>query len=134
MRTLLFLLLSVCAYAVEAPAEPPPVEETHIKPEASPPNFTNDIYQKQFTRTIIVAIVVILFAIFVIWMTRRLSKNRPLYMNHHKNLKILERRQISPNTYLYHMQIGNKQFVIAESKFEVRVVANLDWADSETNA
>jgi len=134
MRTLLFILFTVCAYAADAPAEPPSSEEVQVKPEGSPPSFTEDIYQKQFSRTLIVSIVVILFAIFVVWMTRRLSKNRPLYANHHKNLKILERRQISPSTYLYHMQIGNKQFVISESKCDVRLVATLDWSDSETTA
>ena len=62
---------------------------------------------------------------------RRYAKNRPFQVNHKKNIKILERRQISPATFLYHIQIGNKQIVISESKSEVRVVANLDWDETE---
>ena len=134
MRWLFLLLLSLLTYATDIPSpedNPPPLTE-EVKPEASPLNLSSDIYQKQFFRTLIVALIVIVGAVLLIWLMRKFSKERPLQMNHRKNLKILERRQISPNTYLYHMQIGSKQFVISESKSEVRLITTLDWDESET--
>ncbi len=122
MRWLFLFLfpLLICADDISPTSE-------EIKPEASPVTLSSDAYQKQFSRTLIVTLVIVIGAFALIWFTRRLSKDRPLQMNHQKNLKILERRQISPNTYLYHMQIGSKQFVISESKLDVRLVASLDW-------
>lgn len=117
----LFLFpLLLCADDISSTSE-------EIKPDSSPVHLSTDVYQKQFSRTLIIALIIVIGAFTLIWFTRRLSKDRPLQMNHHKNLKILERRQISPNTYLYHMQIGSKQFVISESKLDVRLVATLDW-------
>jgi len=131
MRWLFFLLLPLLAFAEEpTPAtEPPPTQE--VKPEASPIAISSDVYQKQFFRTLVVILIIVAGAIILILLTRKLSKNRPLTMNYKKNLKILERRQISPNTYLYHMQMGDKQFVISESKLEVRLITHLDWDETE---
>lgn len=135
MKWLFALLIPLLAYAEEPAPQPPaqaPTSIEEVKPEASPVAISSDVYQKQFFRTLVVILIIVGGAVVLILLTRRLSKNRPLLMNHKKNLKILERRQLSPNTYLYHMQMGNKQFVISESKLEVRLIANLDW--DETNS
>ncbi len=135
MRLWYFLLLPLLAFAAEpeAVAKPVETEVEEVQPEAdnvqSP--ISSDMYRKQFFRTLIVIVIIGVIAIVLISLMRRYAKNRPFQVNHKKNIKILERRQISPVTFLYHIQIGNKQIVISESKNEVRVVANLDWDETE---
>ena len=92
-------------------------------------NGTN--YSKQFTGTLIAVLVVVFLVLLIIWLMRRFSNNRPLHMNHRKHIKILEKRPLSPNTYVYLVQIGDKQFCIAESKFQVSNVATLDWNETD---
>jgi flagellar biogenesis protein FliO len=140
MRWIYILLLPFALYAVEPASEPtsPPdkveapinEEVSHIKEEL-PSELSPDIYKKQFFRTLIIIVIIGGGALTLIWLMRRFSKSGTFQANQKKNIKILERRQISPNTYLYHIQIGTKQCVISESKCDVRVIANLDWDDSE---
>lgn len=113
-----------------APKEAPPPEEYVLpKPEASPPILSELAYKKQFFRMFFILIFILLSAFITIWLFRRYSPRGALYANHQKNIKILERRHLSPNTYLYHIQVGDKQFIIAESKFQVSTIANLDWVE-----
>lgn len=122
MRWLFCFFLPWLIYADEIVPE-------EIQPK--PVNLSSELYQKQFFHTLIIIVVIVITAFVLIWLMRRFSKDRPLQMNHKKNIKILERRQISPNTYLYHMEIGTKQFVISESKCDVRLITNLDWNEPE---
>lgn len=102
-------------------------------PSSSPMKVPDNGYSKQFTGTLIAVIVIIFLIFLVIWLMRRFSNTRPLHMNHRKHIKILERRPLSPNTYVYLLKVGDKQFVIAESKFQVHNVANLDWNETEAD-
>ncbi len=99
--------------------------------EEMPPSLSTDMYQKQFIRTLIVTAIIVVAAFLLIWLFRKFSKDRPFQINHKKNIKILERRQISPSTFLYHIQIGNKQLILSESKLEARVVTTLDWDEED---
>ncbi len=143
MRWIFLLLLPFSLYTNEPTPENPPSSdkvETPAQEEISDPKeeisseLSPDIYKKQFFRTLILIVIVGGGALTLIWLMRRFSKSGAFQANQKKNIKILERRQISPNTYLYHIQIGAKQCVISESKCDVRVVANLDWDDSEINS
>lgn len=100
-------------------------------PSGSSPDSAHYNYSKQFTATLIAILIILLLVLLVIWIMRRFSTNRPIQMNHRKHIKILERRPLSPNTYVYLVQVGDKQFVIAESKFQVHNVATLDWNETE---
>lgn len=101
--------------------------ETETIHEEITPSLSADMYQKQFVRTLIVTAIIVIAAFLIIWLFRKFAKDRPFQINHKKNIKILERRQISPSTFLYHIQIGNKQLILSESKLEARVVTTLDW-------
>ncbi len=90
-----------------------------------------DTYKYQFTSTLIVVIVIIVAAVAFIYLLRRFSSKQTFQINHHKNIKILERRHLSPNTYLYHIEIGNKQFVIAESKCNITHISDLNWEETK---
>lgn len=140
MRWIFILCLPFVIYASEPQKETPPAtdkvetaapEEISPLKEELPTELSPDIYRKQFFRTLILIVIIGGGALTLIWLMRRFSKSGTFQANQKKNIKILERRQISPNTYLYHIQIGTKQCVISESKCDVRVVANLDWDDSE---
>ena len=138
MRYLFLILFPMLAFAADIPlqtqqSEPVVNEEIAPAPEEVAPALSSDMYQKQFYRTLILTLIIVVGSLALIWFVRKFSKDRPFQANHKKNIKILERRQISPSTYLYHIQIGSKQIVISESKNEVRVVANLDWDESEVS-
>lgn len=128
----LLFLLPCFLFADEAPSAPSPpraIEMELPKPEGSPPPFMEVTYQKQFYKMFVILILILVGSLVLIWFFRRYSPKGALYANTQKNIKILERRHLSPNTYLYHVQVGDKQFIIAESKFHVSTVANLDWSE-----
>lgn len=103
-----------------------------IRPEPTTAPFLETGYQKQFFKTLIFICVLILFALIVIFIYRRASPmSKITKRNSRNNIKILERRSLSPQTYLYHIQVGDKQFILSESKVDVRNVATLDWLNGK---
>ncbi len=112
--------------------EPASSEEVQPIPEESVQSLSPDTYRKQFYRTLIFIIAIILIALLLIWWMRKFSKNQTFQANHKKNIKILERRQVSPSTFLYHIQIGSKQVIISESKCDVRMITTLDFDETDT--
>jgi len=64
-------------------------------------------------------------------MFKKISKGRFRSFNYLKSVKILEKRPLSPKSMLYLIEVGGKQVLIAESQFEVRTVATLDWVDGD---
>lgn len=103
-------------------------EEDFPASAASSPSYLSEGHQKQFFLTLILICVFILFALIVIYIFKRASPMSAITRkNSRNNIKILERRSLSPQTYLYHIQVGDKQFILSESKVEVRSVASLDW-------
>ena len=94
------------------------------------PPFIDSHYQGQFFKTLIAIVIIIMVALFVIWMIRRAGPSRIYQSNKQKNIKIIERRAISSQTFLYHVQVGDKQFIMSESKMDVRTLATLDWPES----
>ena len=59
------------------------------------------------------------------------EEGRSIQINHKKHMKILERRPLSPNTYLYLVQIGDQQCMIAESKFQVKHLTTLTQSEKK---
>lgn len=109
---------------------PPPQDMELPKPEPSLPPYMDMGYQKQFSQMFLILVGILACGLLITWLFRRYSPRGSLYANAQKNIKILERRHLSPNTFLYHIQVGDKQFVIAESKFHVSTLTNLDWEES----
>ena len=99
--------------------------------EGAPMKVPDNGYSKQFAGTLIAVLILTLLVFVVIWLMRRFSTNRPLHMNHRKHIKVIERRPLSQSTYVYLVQVGDKQFVVAESKFNVTNVATLDWNEQD---
>lgn len=109
-------------------------EETPITvtPESDAPHISQAEYGKQFTKTLIAIIIIVVVAIATIWLLKKFAVKRPLQLNHNKNIKILERRHLSPNTCLYHIEVGGKQFILAESKFHIKNVLTIDWTEEDS--
>lgn len=106
-------------------------QDEQIKPEPTTPNFIDPNYQKQFFKTLIFICILIVFAMLIIYVYKRASPMSTISKrNSRGNIKILERRSLSPQTYLYHIQVGDKQFILSESKVDVRNVSTLDWPQS----
>jgi flagellar biogenesis protein FliO len=106
------------------------IDDGEMKPEATTPNFIDPNYQKQFFRTLIFICVLILGAMIIVFIYKRASPMSVISKkNGRGNIKILERRSLSPQTYLYMVEIGGKQFILSESKVDVRNVQNLDWPE-----
>lgn len=91
-----------------------------------------DQYRAQFIKTLFLILGIFFLFFFLFWLIRRFtSHTRPLVLkNSRKHMKVVERRPISPHTCLYYVQVGNKHFILAESKLEVRNVGTLDWEKS----
>jgi len=110
--------------------KPAPPDDDSIQPEPTTPNFIDPAYQKQFFRTLIFLCVLIIFAMIIVYVYKRASPMSAISKkNGRGNIKILERRSLSPQTYLYHVQVGDKQFILSESKVDVRNVSTLDWLE-----
>ncbi len=145
---ILFIALT-SAFSLKADASAPPTPKQQQVTQPTAPQQSVDIddepelpfpaattslpannYKKQFTGTLIAIVIIVFLVFFIIWLLRRFSSDRPLHMNHRKHIKVIERRPLSPNTFIYLIQVGDKQFVIAESKFHVHNVATLDWNET----
>ncbi|MCH9617165.1 MAG: hypothetical protein SP4CHLAM5_03290 [Chlamydiia bacterium] len=112
----------------ESPSEE--IEDDFPKSSATTPAYLDGSHQKQFFITLIFIFVLIFFALLVIYIYKRAAPmSKITRKNSRNNIKVLERRSISPQTYLYHIQVGDKQFIISESKVDVRSVATLDWPE-----
>ena len=115
-----------------SPENTPEEDLTEDFPQADvkTPPFLDTQYQKQFFRTLIFIFLLIVFAMIIVFIYRRASPmSKITKRNSRTNIKILERRALSQQTYLYHVQVGDKQFILSESKLEVKNVATLDWPD-----
>ncbi|MDX8430604.1 MAG: flagellar biosynthetic protein FliO [Candidatus Algichlamydia australiensis] len=126
---LLFITPFVGALAEEQqePTPPPPIEET---PVAMPESIE---YGGLFWKTILTLVGILIFIAIVYYLLRRLTGFRATKMNLMKNIKVLEKRPLSPKSMLYLVEIAGKQFLLAESQIEVRPITQLDWIEEETS-
>ena len=83
-------------------------------------------YQKTFTKMVfsLMAIIVLIFLTFYLF--KRLTSGKNIYYNNQKNIKILEKRVLSPKSVLYLVEIDNEKVLIAESHLEIRRIHNLN--------
>jgi hypothetical protein len=106
-------------------------DDNLLSPKGSNPHFLDPNYNQQFFKILIFICLLIIFAMIIIFIYRRSTPIGSITKkNSRNNIKILERRSLSPQTYLYHIQVGNKQFILSESKVETRTVATMDWPEN----
>lgn len=104
-------------------------EDGELKPQATHEWDMNQQYKAAFMKTILIIIAIIFGVFIVIWLLRRMAGSRSMVSNHYKNIKVLERRHLSPQTMLYQVEIGGRQVLIAESKVHVSTLTEFDVLD-----
>ncbi|HEU64098.1 MAG TPA: hypothetical protein ENH96_01740 [Chlamydiae bacterium] len=90
------------------------------------PVFETAEYKPAFFKMLLILIALIALIFLTFWIFRRLMRMRLTQANLTKNIKILEKRAISPKSLLYIVEINGKKILISESNLEVRKIKELD--------
>jgi flagellar protein FliO/FliZ len=137
MRNILLLLFFALSPIFATAASTSPLTEENqeiVTPEQLVDEQTDwktptEQYKTSFIRTVLLIFGIIFLVIIVIWVLRRMGGTKPMMSNHYKNIKILERRALSPQTILYQVEIGGRQVIISESKVQVSALTEFDTLD-----
>ncbi|NGX35156.1 MAG: hypothetical protein K1060chlam1_01526 [Candidatus Anoxychlamydiales bacterium] len=90
------------------------------------PVFDTPEYKPAFFKMLLILIALIALIFLTFWIFRRLMRMRLSQANLTKNIKILEKRAISPKSLLYIIEIDGKKVLISESNLEVRKIKDLE--------
>jgi len=90
------------------------------------PVFETPEYKPAFFKMLLILIALIALIFLTFWIFRRLMRMRLTQSNLTKNIKILEKRAISPKSLLYIIEIEGKKILISESNLEVRKIKDID--------
>jgi len=85
-------------------------------------------YGGLFWKTILTLVGILIFIVIVYYFMRKAVGIRSTRMNFLKNIKILEKRPLSPKSMLYLVEVAGRQFLLAESQLEVRPITELEEA------
>jgi flagellar biogenesis protein FliO len=88
-------------------------------------------YKPAFFKMFIILIALLTLIFITFYMLKRLSKMRNEAANLTKNIKVIERRAISPKTLLYLIEVDGKRSLVSESSLEVRKIKDLDEKHQE---
>lgn len=88
-------------------------------------------YETAFIRMLFVLVGIISFAGLAVILLKKYAATRMQQSNHCRNIKVLEKRAISPKTILYLVEIGGKKMLLGESQLELRNLSHLEWIESE---
>lgn len=119
-----FALVLTPAFAQETPEKPLPkdVEEAlNVSEQGHLPQI--DQFYYEFIKMMVMLGVVIAFLLLIMWFLKRMFNTRIEQLNSTSLIKIVERRNLTPKTSLYVLEIGNKNYVIAESHNGVTLVS-----------
>ena len=108
------------------------MEETPNAPaEQKPVLEVTESYESAFIKTIVVLIGLLLLVVLTVWMFKKLSHGRLRSLNYMKSIKIVEKRPLSPKSILYLIEVEGKRVLLAESQYEVRNIANLEYVGED---
>lgn len=88
-------------------------------------------YETAFIKMIVVLIGLIALALLAFYLFKKISSSNMVQSNHYKNIKILEKRALSPKSILYLIEVGGKKLLIGESQVELRGISELSWIENE---
>lgn len=137
MLRLFFLFLSTFCFSLSADDAAPNflVENEEKIPglpeEISPLEKATSSYESAFIKMIFALVVILLLAGLAVYFFKKFSISRMQHNNHFRNIKILEKRSLSPKTVLYLVEIGGKKILMGESQLEIRTLSNLEWIETE---
>lgn len=133
----LFLFLSLLFssfsdHAFTAPDDSPSVQEKKITsedpylrkyPELEPQDESRFFYEFMNMLFYLGILIFLLFAFM--WLIKRMTNSRIEQLNTTSDIKILERRSVSPKTSIYLIQIEDKRIAITESLNGVTLLSEL---------
>ena len=128
LRLSLALIFFIFNFICADPTTPAPV--TQEEPIEALELHTSS-YQALFFKMILALVVILVLATVAIYLMKTLSQTRIQQGNHYKNIKILEKRSISPKSVLYLIEVGGKKLLIGESQLELRELSHLNWVETE---
>lgn len=99
---------------------------TQNNQEDNYPVFDTPEYKPAFFKMLLILIALIALIFLTFWIFRRLMRMRLSQANLTKNIKILEKRAISPKSLLYIIEIDGKKVLISESNLEVRKIKDIE--------
>ncbi len=90
------------------------------------PIFDTPEYKPAFIKMLLILIALIALIFLTFWIFRKMMRMRLTQANLTKNIKILEKRAISPKSLLYIVEIDGKKILISESTLEVRKIKDIE--------
>jgi flagellar biogenesis protein FliO len=108
----------------------PELPTQEIPPLPSSTEITQS-YEGSFIRVIVSLIGLVVLVVVTFWILKRLGRGRFGKLGSDKLIHIIERRNLSPKSVLYLVQIENKRVLLSESQFEVRSHASFDLLEEE---
>lgn len=75
---------------------------------------------------------VILLILGMAWILKRVLRSREEQMNSQSNIKVLERRTLSPRSAVYLLEIEGKGFVVGESPAGLQSLGNLPLSEERS--
>lgn len=126
MAFLFFLFVQLCfqpsLYCEEGVKTQPyfPLEEK-VSEEEKPDRFTSELVNMLTTLGIFIGALIALS-----WVLKKLMSQRVEQVNQHSNIKIVERRTLSPKSNIYLLDILGKTLVIAETPAGITHLSTID--------
>lgn len=118
--------------ATDTPTDAPISNE--VVKEPSPIDITSStaLYKASFMRTILFTLGLLLIFFLIIWLIRRFPGSK-LQQGRGKQIKVIEKRMISPKSSLYLIEVGEKQVLISESQADMRLIQTFDWNEPKND-
>jgi flagellar biogenesis protein FliO len=138
MKTLK-ILLTICIPLLSLYADAPAVklnspdfsEELCLSESTTSLDLATTSYETAFLRMLFVLIGLLIVLCLGVFLFKKYASSRLQQSNHTRNIKILEKRVISPKSMLYLIEVGGKTMLIGESQLELRHLSALEWIESE---
>jgi flagellar biogenesis protein FliO len=78
-------------------------------------------YKGAFLKMILSVIAVVVLGSITIWSFKRMAKSRVYTANQNKEIKILEKRMLSPKSILYLIEYSGKKMIVSESHLDMKI-------------
>lgn len=140
IRIILFLLLSILSMTSLTAADTPSSEKRREAVEniPLPPELieqeqpSDDRFYHEFVKMLLTLGFIILLIFVLIWMMKKMSNVKIEQSNLGSSIKILEKRNLSPKTTLYLLDIGDKGVAISESINGVTLISDFPLPEEKS--
>jgi flagellar biogenesis protein FliO len=82
-------------------------------------------------KMILVLVGLVVLALFTYWLLRKVSQGRFRTLGRKPVIQVVERKQLSPKTMLYIVELEGKKVLLSESQLEVRNLTTFETLSKE---